>query len=218
MATIPTLRVNLVPLFPATVSGGAGISVTKLNGAFTIAWSLAGFSQIATVSDQTNTLLPLLNKATGLANSIAVTDFAVNIVAALPGAATAFAPFASAAPTIIIDGGGTGILPGMKGYIPVPFAATITGVTAYADQSGSFQISIYKCTAAQFDAGATHPVVGDSVVAAAPVKVTAGTKYSDTTLAGWTTAITAGDVLAFNVDSASGPARITVSLAITRHA
>jgi hypothetical protein len=41
-------------------------------------------------------------------------------------------------------------------------------------------------------------------------------KSEDTTLTGWTTALSAGDILRFNVDSVAIIARVTLALALTR--
>jgi len=115
----------------------------------------------------------------------------------------------------VIDGGGATITTGSKGYIEVPFACTITRSTLLADQSGSVVVDIFKCTYAQFDAGSTHPVSGDKITASAPPTISSASKAQDSTLTGWTTAILAGDILAFNVNSVTTIQRVTVSLKVT---
>lgn len=116
----------------------------------------------------------------------------------------------------VIDGGGTVLSTGLKGFIVVPYACTITKATLLADQLGSIVVDVYKCTFAQFDSGITHPVSGESITASA--KPTISTAYSDqdTTLTGWTTSVAANSVLAFNVDSVTDIERITIALEITR--
>jgi hypothetical protein len=116
----------------------------------------------------------------------------------------------------IIDGGGTTIATGLKGYLKVDFACTINQNTLLGDRSGSIVVNIWKCTQAQFDAGATHPVVGDKITASAPPTISSATNSQDSTLTGWTTAIAAGDILAFNVDSVTSMQRVTVDLKVTR--
>lgn len=116
----------------------------------------------------------------------------------------------------VIDGGGSAITTGMKGYLEIPFACTITAATLLADQSGSIVVDIFKCTYSQFDAGSTHPVSGDKITASAPPTISSTTKSQDTTLTGWTKAITAGDILAFNVNSITTCQRVTVSLTVTK--
>ena len=110
---------------------------------------------------------------------------------------------------ITIDGGGSAITTGVKGYKSFPVAGTITGVRMLADQSGSAVVDIWKDTYANFP-----PVVGDSITASAKPTISAAQKSEDTTLTGWTTAVAAGDVFAFNVDSAATITRLTLELTI----
>ncbi len=132
---------------------------------------------------------------------------------------TIFSPGAAvgqvAALEYVIDGGGSTIATGMKGYLYVPFAATITGAILLADQSGSIVVDIFKSTYTAFDP-TTHPASGDKITASAPPTISSAKKSKDTTLTGWTTALAADDVLAFNVNSATTIQRVTASLLITR--
>ncbi len=100
--------------------------------------------------------------------------------------------------------------------LPFPYAVTITGVELLADQSGSIVLALRKCTYAQFDGGATHPVSGDSIVASAPPTLSSAAKSVDTTLTGWTTAVAAGDIIRILVTSASTVTRVAFRLAFTR--
>ncbi len=117
----------------------------------------------------------------------------------------------------VIDGGGSTITTGMKGYLgPMPFGGTITEATLIGNASGSIVVDIWKCTYSQFDAGATHPVAGDKITASAPPTITTATKSQDSTLTGWTTAFSAGDILAFNVNSVTTMQRVDLSLKFTK--
>lgn len=111
----------------------------------------------------------------------------------------------------IIDGGGSAITTGVKAYIEVPFACTITQVTLLADQSGSIVVDIWKDTYANYP-----PVDADSITASAPPTISAATKSQDATLTGWTTTIAAGDILGFNVDSAATVTLVTLSLKVKK--
>lgn len=110
---------------------------------------------------------------------------------------------------ITIDGGGSAITTGLKGFRSFPVAGTITGVRMLADQSGSAVVDIWKDTYAGFP-----PVVGNSITAAAKPTISGAQNSEDTTLTGWTTAVAAGDVFAFNVDSAATITRLTLELTI----
>jgi hypothetical protein len=112
---------------------------------------------------------------------------------------------------ITIDGGGSTITTGVKGYVECPYAGTIVAATLLADQSGSIVIDVWKDTYANYP-----PDNADSITAAAPPTLSTATKSQDTTLTGWTTSITAGDVLGFNVDSATTVTRVTLILKINR--
>lgn len=111
----------------------------------------------------------------------------------------------------VIDGGGAAITTGVKGDVRIHGGYTITGVTLLADQSGSIVVDIWKDTYASFP-----PTVGDTIAASAKPTLSAATKAEDTTLTGWTTGLTDGDVLRFNVDSASTVTRVTVALKLAR--
>lgn len=116
----------------------------------------------------------------------------------------------------VIDEGGVPLTSGVKGYITVPFNATIVSVRLLGDQTGSAEIDIWKCSYAQFDAGITYPTAADSIVNGNYPTITVGTKSEDSALSGWTTGLEANDVLAFNVNSSLGFTRLTVSLDVDR--
>jgi hypothetical protein len=110
-----------------------------------------------------------------------------------------------------IDGGGSAIETGAKGFIYVPFACVITGVTLLADQAGSIVIDIWK------DTYANHPPTdADSITAAAPPTIAAAVKSQDNTLTGWSKNVAAGDVLRFNVDSCTDIQYCTLILTVTK--
>lgn len=113
--------------------------------------------------------------------------------------------------TFVIDGGGSAITTGVKGDIEVPFNCTIQQVTMLADQSGSIVVDIWKDTYANYP-----PTDADSITASAVPTISAATKSQDATLTGWTTSVSAGDILRYNVDSASTVTRVTVSLKVTK--
>lgn len=118
----------------------------------------------------------------------------------------------------IIDGGGSVIPQGLKGYLEIPFDCLITGVTLLADQTGSIHMDIWKTTYANFNAGVTHPVLADSIVASAPPSLVNAYKSQDLTLTGWTTTISRGDILAFVVSEAViSITRLTISIKLQRN-
>lgn len=131
------------------------------------------------------------------------------------GPAGATGPSPGTGIVFIVDGGGQTITTGIAGYLSVPFACTITGVTLLGDTSGSIVVDIYKCSYTDFDP-TTHPASTDKITASAPPTISSAKKSQDTTLTGWTTAIAANDILAFDVTSVSSMQRVAVNLQVTR--
>lgn len=111
----------------------------------------------------------------------------------------------------IIDGGGSAIAAGEHGHLQIPFACTITKATILADQSGSIVVDIWKDTYANFP-----PTNADSITASAPPTLSTAQKNEDATLTGWTTAVAAGDILAYNVDSVTTCERVIITLRVTK--
>ncbi len=111
---------------------------------------------------------------------------------------------------VVLDDGGGVLSTGIKLDLEIPFACTITQVTMLADQSGSMVVDIWNDTYANYP-----PTNADSITAAAVPTINATTKSQDSTLTGWTVAITAGDILRFNIDSCSTITRCTLALTVT---
>lgn len=111
----------------------------------------------------------------------------------------------------LLDGNGSAITAGPKGYVNVPFDCTIVECSIIADQVGSLVVDIWK---AAFADG--PPSVDDTMVADAKPTLSSQAKSSDTTLTGWTTTLAEGDILAFNVDSAAAVTLATVFLRLER--
>lgn len=115
--------------------------------------------------------------------------------------------------SFVIDGNGATITTGIRGDWIVPFACTILGVTAVADQSGSIVVDLWEDTYANYP-----PTDADTITASAPVTISSATKSQDTTLTGWDTALAAGSIVRFNVDSVTSIQRVTITLDIQRTA
>ena len=113
----------------------------------------------------------------------------------------------------VIDGLGAVISTGQKGHLEVPFNCTIQRVTILADQSGSIVVDLWKDTYANFP-----PTDADSITASAPPTLSSAQNSQDSTLTGWSTTLTRGDILAFNVDSCATITRVTLSLSLLRGA
>jgi hypothetical protein len=111
----------------------------------------------------------------------------------------------------VIDGGGSAITTGTKGFLEIPWDCTITKATLLADQTGSIVIDVWVDTYANFS-----PTDADSITASAPPTLSSARSSQDSTLTGWTTSLTSGNIIGFNVDSASTVERVTLSLTVER--
>jgi uncharacterized membrane protein len=121
-------------------------------------------------------------------------------------------PTFSGALSVLIDGGGSEIADAVKvPFGPLPVAMTVTAAYALADQSGSIVVDIWKDTYANYP-----PLDADSITASAPVTISSATKSTDSTLTGWTTALAAGSILYFNVDSCTTIQWCLITLSVTR--
>lgn len=106
---------------------------------------------------------------------------------------------------ITIDGAGSDITPGQKGFVVAPYNMGITGWDLIANTSGNCAIDIWK--------SATIPTISDSITGLSyPDLINNQFNQNSTALISWTTGITNGDIIAFNVISATSVSRITLTL------
>jgi hypothetical protein len=112
---------------------------------------------------------------------------------------------------ITIDGGGSTITTGVKGFVVAPANCTISSATLLSTDasvtSGSIVVDVWKDTYASYP-----PTVADTITASAKPTLSSATKSQDSTLTGWTTSVTAGDILGFKVDSVTTLTRASLFL------
>lgn len=111
--------------------------------------------------------------------------------------------------TLVLDGGGQAITTGIKADVRVPYSGTITGWEIISSVSGSIVIDVWKDTYANFP-----PTVADTIAGTEKPTLSSASKNQDTTLSTWTTSVTAGDWIRFNVDSASTVTRVALSIQV----
>lgn len=111
----------------------------------------------------------------------------------------------------IINGGLSAISTGIKGDIKFSEACTIVQVELLAYPSGSVVLDLWKDSYANFP-----PDVSDTITASAKPTISADVKSTDSTLTGWTTSITAGDIIRVNVDSASTITNLTLFMKVLK--
>lgn len=108
---------------------------------------------------------------------------------------------------IMVDGGGAPPATGIIGFYEIPAAGTITGWTIAADVVGSAVVDVWKSTYAGFP-----PVVGGTIAGSEKPTLVAAQANQDASLSTWTTAVAAGDILAFNLDSVATVGKLWIWL------
>jgi hypothetical protein len=145
--------------------------------------------------------LPVAWASNGTA--LAVQGVLVRVTAPAPGGSTAVRRQI----TLVVDNGASAITTGFKTWTSIPLAGTLKKWRLLADVSGSIVIDVWRDTYANFP-----PTVADTITASAKPTLSAATKNESSTLTGWTTAFSAGDVFGFNVDSVTTVKKISLTL------
>lgn len=112
---------------------------------------------------------------------------------------------------ITIDGAGSAITTGVKGYVSVPYDATVQSWTLLADQSGSIVIDVWKDTF-----GNHPPTVADTIAGSDKPTLASVALSSSSALTGWTTGVSEGDVIGFNVDSVATVTQVHLSIVVNK--
>jgi hypothetical protein len=112
---------------------------------------------------------------------------------------------------ITVDGGGSTITTGVKGYVEIPYSGTITSWTITSDQSGSCVIDVWKDTYANYP-----PTIADTIAGSQKPTLSSAVKNQNNALSAWTTSVNAGDFIGFNVDSASAVTKVNLSIKINK--
>ena len=103
------------------------------------------------------------------------------------------------------DGGGSDILVGSKTQISLPYNLIISSWTILSDSVGSIVIDVWKS-----DYSTYPPTAANSITGTEKPTLSSSDKNNDNSLTTWTTNITSGDTLIFNVESCSGIKNVTL--------
>ena len=104
----------------------------------------------------------------------------------------------------IIDGGGSAITTGLKGFIHIPFTSTVGIWRVMADQSGSIVVDIFR---------ANNAVPSVSMIGGGNKPTLSASQFSAAFPSGWTSvSLVSDDWIGFNVVSATTVTRVTVEL------
>ena len=110
---------------------------------------------------------------------------------------------------VVFDGLGSELVPGVWGDVPVHFDGVILEWRLIALEVGDLQIDVWKTDYAGFP-----PIVADSITGSDVPALTADQKADSSALTGWTTDISTGEILRFNIDSVSTVTKATLTLTI----
>lgn len=138
---------------------------------------------------------------------------AQELTARIDGANVALGAGGNRSIGITIDGGGSTITSGVKGFAVVPVSGTITAATLLSTDAMATACSVVIDVWVD-SVGNYPPTDADSITASAPPTLGTEAASHDTTLTGWTTALTAGTVMGFAVDSVTGCTRVTLTLTV----
>jgi hypothetical protein len=107
-----------------------------------------------------------------------------------------------------VSGGSAITVPVNDVHVLVPEASTIHSATLLTvGGTGSCVVDVRKDTY-----GAFPPTGGDTICGGSKPTISSGIKYQDTTLTGWTTAVAAGSVLSFSLESCSTFTMVSLQL------
>jgi hypothetical protein len=207
--------INSGVIVDADINASAAIAASKLSGVTTPSSTDTFTNKTFDANGTGNSITNIENADISATAAIAITKIADGTAfqrIRTNSGATANEFFTeNATIAFVIDGGGSAITTGVKGYIPVGFDCQIDRVEVLADQTGSIVIDIWKDTYANYP-----PTDADSITASAVPTISSSNKDEDETLTGWTTTISQGDILGFNVDSASTITRATIALRVIK--
>lgn len=99
---------------------------------------------------------------------------------------------------------------GLKGWLEIPFNCVISGCKLVSNAAGSCVIDIWKVPLASVPPSSANTICGGAK------PTLSSSQKSITTITAWNKTVSAGDILYFNVDSASTLKQVTVMLTLIR--
>jgi len=112
---------------------------------------------------------------------------------------------------VSLSGNGSVITTGVKTYLTAPYSGIITGWELLSTATGSIVIDVWKDTYDNYP-----PTLSDSICGIDKPTLSSQIKNNNNTLTAWSTTITEGDIIAFNVESATTVTQVTLTLKINK--
>lgn len=192
-----------------SVVAGTGVSVDNtdpLNPVVSASGAAPDWGDIGgTLSDQTDLQGALDTKlesvVAGAGVSVDNTD-PLNPVVSAGGTGTLEVTF---------DAGTGALANGALGDLVIPYAGTITEWVLIGNAPGTASVSVWVDTLANFP-----PTGADDITGANPPALSASQTAADSTLTGWTTAVSAGQIMRFTLGSPSGLSRLTLTIKVLK--
>ena len=117
--------------------------------------------------------------------------------------------FGTACFGLTIDGGSSEITAGIKGYVTIPYACTIVAWYITSDVLGACVIDVWK-------AAGVIPTVVNTIVGTEKPTLSSAAVNSNTNPTTWTVAVSAGDVIGFNVVSNVNCKKISLVIKVAK--
>ena len=110
---------------------------------------------------------------------------------------------------IVVDGGGSVLTTGVKGYRQIPWNCTITGWVITGDVSGDVVFTVKKSDYASFPTMTT-------ISGTEQPTLSASQKNENLTLTDWIISLTSGDIVEFSIDSVSTLTKVTLTILVNK--
>jgi hypothetical protein len=131
----------------------------------------------------------------------------VDVTTAINNANSAYAKANVRTLGITVDGSGTPLTTGIKGFVPVSFSGTIRNVNVIADRSGNISFDIWKTNN-------TIPNSNNSITGNNYIKLNNSQYLNINIFSSWSLTVNTGDVFGFNVVSANTLTRATLTITV----
>jgi hypothetical protein len=104
------------------------------------------------------------------------------------------------------DGGGSALTSGKTYFVTIPFSCAISAWNIAVD-IGTATVDVWKVAT-----GTAIPTVSNTITASAQPVISTGTAIHSTTLTGWTTAVSANDIVGINLKTVSSATLVSVGV------